>query len=231
MAITSSVNGARDNTIVGESALASKKKGSEELNSNFMKLLVAQMQNQDPTNPMKNNELTSHLAQINTLAGIEKLNTTLGSIVGQINNNQPVQASALIGRGVMIPGNTILAGLNKEAGNVSTTPYGIELERPADSVQVTITDKQGGVVRQIDLGGLEAGVHSFHPWDGKKEDGTNVEDGAYNFTITASYKGEQRVFQPLRFAKVNGVTRDADGAKLDLGRIGAVTMDQIRQIL
>ncbi|WP_118984340.1 flagellar hook assembly protein FlgD [Photorhabdus sp. CRCIA-P01] len=231
MAITSSVNESLNNTIVGESALASKKKGSEELNSNFMKLLVAQMKNQDPTNPMKNNELTSHLAQINTLAGIEKLNTTLGSIVGQINNNQPVQASALIGRKVMIPGNTILSGLNKESGNVSTTPFGIELERPADSVKVTITDKQGTVVHQIDIGGLEAGVHSFPPWDGKKEDGTHVEDGAYNFTITASYQGEQRVFQPLRSAEVKGVTRDADGAKLDLGRIGTVTMDQIRQIL
>ncbi|MCA6219950.1 flagellar hook assembly protein FlgD [Photorhabdus antumapuensis] len=232
MAITNSINGSQDNTTVRELAQNSKtKKNSEELNSNFMQLLLAQVKNQDPTNPMQNNELTAHLAQINMLEGIEKLNTTVGSIVGQINNNQSLQASALIGRGVMIPGNTILAGLNKEAGNVSTTPFGIELERPADSVKVTITDKQGTVVHQIDIGGLEAGVHSFLPWDGKKEDGTHVEDGAYNFTITASYKGEQRVFQPLRFATVNGVTRDADGAKLDLGRIGTVTMDQVRQIL
>ncbi|OCA54071.1 flagellar hook assembly protein FlgD [Photorhabdus namnaonensis] len=230
MAITGSVNGSLDNMIAGESASTSKKKNSEELNSNFMKLLVAQMKNQDPTNPMKNNELTSHLAQINTLAGIEKLNTTLGSIVGQINNNQPVQASALIGRGVMIPGDTILVGSNKENGSVSTTPFGIELARPADSVKVTIIDKQGGVVRQIDIGALEAGVHNF-TWDGTKEDGAIAEDGAYRITIAASYQGEQRVFQPLRFATVNGVTRDADGAKLDLGRIGAVTMDQIRQIL
>ncbi|MEK9495723.1 flagellar hook assembly protein FlgD [Photorhabdus sp. P32] len=230
MSITSSVNESPNNTIVGESASTSKKKGSEELNSNFMNLLLAQMKNQDPTNPMKNNELTSHLAQINTLAGIEKLNTTLGSIVGQINNNQPVQASALIGRKVMVPGDTILVGSNKEDGSVSIAPFGVELERPADSVKVTITDKQGMVVRQIDFGGLEAGVHNF-TWNGTKEDGANVEDGAYNFTITASYKGEQRVFQPLRFAEVKGVTRDADGAKLDLGRIGTVTMDQIRQIL
>ncbi|OWO84109.1 flagellar basal body rod modification protein [Photorhabdus luminescens] len=230
MSITSSVNESPNNTIVGESASTSKKKGSEELNSNFMNLLLAQMKNQDPTNPMKNNELTSHLAQINTLAGIEKLNTTLGSIVGQINNNQPVQASALIGRKVMVPGDTILVGSNKEEGSVSIAPFGVELERPADSVKVTITDKQGMVVRQIDFGGLEAGVHNF-TWNGTKEDGAIAEDGAYNFTITASYKGEQRVFQPLRSAEVKGVTRDADGAKLDLGRIGTVTMDQIRQIL
>ncbi|PQQ40179.1 flagellar hook assembly protein FlgD [Photorhabdus luminescens] len=229
MAITGSINGSLNNMTVGELASNGKKKNSEELNSNFMKLLIAQMKNQDPTNPMKNNELTSHLAQINTLAGIEKLNTTLGSIVGQINNNQPVQVSALIGRGVMIPGDTILVG-SKENGSVSTSQYGIELARPADSVKVTITDKQGGVVRQIDLGALEAGVHNF-TWDGIKEDGAVAEESAYKFTIAASYQGSPSVFQQLRHAEVKGVTRDADGAKLDLGRIGAVTMDQIRQIL
>ncbi|MFD0708950.1 flagellar hook assembly protein FlgD [Photorhabdus akhurstii] len=229
MAITGSINGSLDNMIVGESASTSKKKNSEELNSNFMKLLLAQMKNQDPTNPMKNNELTSHLAQINTLEGIEKLNTTLGSIVGQINNNQSVQASALIGRGVMIPGDTILVG-SKENGSISTSQYGIELARPADSVKVAITDKQGGVVRQIDLGALEAGIHNF-TWDGIKEDGAVAEDGVYKFTITASNKDKPNAFQTLRSATVKGITRDADGAKLDLGRIGAVTMDQIRQIL
>ncbi|CAQ84741.1 MULTISPECIES: flagellar hook assembly protein FlgD [Photorhabdus] len=232
MAITSSINGSQDNTTVRELAQNSKtnKKNSEELNSNFMQLLIAQVKNQDPTNPMQNNELTAHLAQINMLEGIEKLNTTVGSIVGQINNNQSLQVSALIGRGVMIPGDTILVGTNEKDGSISTTPFGIELERPADSVKVTITDKQGAVVRQIDIGALEAGVHSF-PWDGTKEDGAIAEGGAYTITIAASYKGEQRVFQPLRFARVNGVTRDADGAKLDLGRIGTVTMDQVRQIL
>ncbi|TDB47572.1 flagellar hook assembly protein FlgD [Photorhabdus khanii] len=232
MGITSAMNEPMDNTIIGEMASSSDtKKNSKELNSNFMQLLIAQIKNQDPTNPMKNNELTSHLAQINTLEGIERLNTTLGSIVGQINNSQSLQASALIKRGVMIPGDTILVGPSEDGG-ASITPFGIELERPADSVNVTITDKQGAVVSQIDLGALEAGAHSFG-WDGIKGDGTGttVANGAYKITIAASYKGEQRVYQPLMFAVVKGVTRDADGAKLDLGRFGTVTMDQVRQIL
>ncbi|AKH65546.1 MULTISPECIES: flagellar hook assembly protein FlgD [Photorhabdus] len=230
MGISSLMNESLDNTTVGELASSSDtKKNSKELNSNFMQLLIAQIRNQDPTNPMQNNELTSHLAQINTLEGIEKLNTTLGSIVGQINNSQSLQASALIGRGVMIPGDTILVGSSEEGG-ISTTPFGIELERPADSVKVTITDKQGAVVRQIDIGSLDAGAHNF-TWNGTKEDGTTAADGAYEITIAASYKGEQRVFQPLMFAVVKGVTRDTDGAKLDLGRFGTVTMDQVRQIL
>ncbi|WP_445374516.1 flagellar hook assembly protein FlgD [Photorhabdus tasmaniensis] len=231
MGIASAMNEPMDNTIVGEMAPNSKtkKKNSEELSDNFMNLLITQMKNQDPTNPMKNNELTAHLAQINTVQGIEKLNTTLGSIVGQINSSQSLQASALIGRGVMIPGDAILVGSSEEEG-VSTTPFGIELQRPADDVKVTITDKQGVAVRQIDIGALEAGVHNF-TWNGTKEDSTTAADGAYKITIAASYKGEQRVFQPLAFAVVNGVTHGGDGAKLDLGLAGTVTMDKVRQIL
>ena len=64
-----------------------------DLQSSFLTLLVAQLKNQDPTNPMENNELTSQLAQISTVSGIEKLNTTLGSISGQIDNSQSLQDS------------------------------------------------------------------------------------------------------------------------------------------
>lgn len=90
-----------------------------DLQSSFLTLLVAQLKNQDPTNPMENNELTSQLAQISTVSGIEKLNTTLGSISGQIDNSQSLQASNLIGHGVMIPGTTVLAGTGSEEGAVT----------------------------------------------------------------------------------------------------------------
>ena len=108
---------------------------------------------------MQNNELTSQLAQINTVQGIEKLNTTLGSISGQISSNQSLQATALIGHGVMVPGNNILVG--SKDGKVSTTPFGVELERAADQVTATITNASGQVVRTIEIGGLTAGVHAF----------------------------------------------------------------------
>jgi flagellar basal-body rod modification protein FlgD len=102
---------------------------------------VAQLKNQDPTNPMQNNELTTQLAQISTVSGIEKLNTTLGSVSGQI-NSQSLQAASLIGHGVMIPGTTILAGTSTTEGNTTTTttPFGVELQQAADKVTATITD-------------------------------------------------------------------------------------------
>lgn len=78
------------------------------------------VENQDPTNPMENNELTTQLAQINTVSGIEKLNTTLGAITGQIDSSQSLYATSLIGRGVMVPGTNIFTGSTD--GTVSTTP-------------------------------------------------------------------------------------------------------------
>ncbi len=197
---------------------------ANDLQGSFLTLLVAQLKNQDPTNPMQNNELTTQLAQISTVSGIEKLNTTLGSISGQIDNSQSLQASSLIGHGVMIPGTTVLSG--KE----TTTPFGVELQQAADKVTATITDNTGAVVRTIDIGELKAGVHTFS-WDGTLADGTSAPDGSYNVAISASSGTTQLVAQPLQFALVQGVTRGSSGNLLDLGTYGTTTLDEVRQII
>lgn len=197
---------------------------ASDLQSSFLTLLVAQLKNQDPTNPLQNNELTSQLAQISTLNGIEKLNTTLGSISGQIDNSQSMQASTLIGHGVMVPGATVLAG------NSTTTPFGVELEQAAEKVTATITNKDNVVVQTIELGGLSAGVHTFS-WDGKLTDGTTAIDGSYKVSIAASTGTTQLVAQPLQYAVVQAVTRTDDGSKLDLGTYGTTALDEVRQII
>ena len=225
MAIAATTNESTNNAVLDS---ASKSSTSQDLHNSFLTLLVAQLKNQDPTNPMQNNELTSQLAQINTVQGIEKLNTTLGAISGQINSNQSLQASALIGHGVMVPGNNILVG-SKE-GQVSTTPFGVELERASDQVTATITNANGQVVRTIEIGGLTAGVHAF-TWDGSLDDGTAAPDGAYKVAINAKGNGEQLVARSLHFGMVNGVINDSNGAKLDLGLAGNASLEEVRQIL
>lgn len=200
-----------------------------DLQSSFLTLLVAQLKNQDPTNPMDNAQLTTQLAQISTVSGIEKLNTTLGSISGQIDSSQSLQAASLIGHGVMIPGSVVLAGADSD-GKASTTPFGVELTQAADKATATITDSTGKVIRTLELGGLSAGVHTF-TWDGTAADGSTVPDGAYNVSIAASSNGTQLVAQPLKFALVQGVTRGSNGNLLDLGTYGTTTLDEVRQII
>ncbi|MDE1487767.1 flagellar hook assembly protein FlgD [Xenorhabdus bovienii] len=231
MAVSSSINDSLDNSTVGELATLNKQQPqkSGDIKDNFLNLLVAQLKNQDPTNPMQNNELTTQLAQISTVQGVEKLNKTLGAVVGQMEGNQAMQTTMLIGRTVMIPGDKILVGPDEENG-ISTSPFGFELTRPADNIKITIRDKEGVVVRKVEAEKVNVGVHKVQ-WDGKDADGKEVINGAYNFTVSASYQDQALVTLPLTSAEVNGVTRGEDGTKLDLGLAGTVTMDQVRQIL
>ncbi|ANI83508.1 flagellar hook assembly protein FlgD [Kosakonia oryzae] len=227
MSIAVNVNDTTANSSVSSTSKGTSTTGTNsasDLQSSFLTLLVAQLKNQDPTNPLQNNELTSQLAQISTLSGIEKLNTTLGSISGQIDNSQSLQASNLIGHGVMIPGQTVLVGSG------TTTPFGVELTQAADKVTATVTSKDGTVVRTIDIGSLSAGVHTFS-WDGKLTDGTTAPDGSYKVSISASTGSTQLVAQPLQFAMVQGVTLNANGNALDLGTYGTTTLDEVRQII
>lgn len=234
MAITTSINDTTDNTtITSTSSGGSSTTGAssaDDLSSSFLTLLVAQLKNQDPTNPMDNSQLTSQLAQISTVSGIEKLNTTLGSISGQITSVSSVQASSLIGHGVMVSGSAILVGSDTD-GTVSTTPFGFELETASDTTTATVSDSTGKVVKTISLGGQTAGVHSY-TWDGTQDDGTKAPDGGYTFSINALNNGQQMVATPLNYALVNGVTTSSSGTTaLDLGVRGTASVDSVRQIL
>src|SRR5437667_6309518 len=92
----------------------------------FLKLLVAQMQNQDPLNPMDNAQITSQMAQINTVNGIEKLNTTVGSLSSQFLQMQTLQGASLVGRGVLVEGKQVV--MNDSGKGVG----GFELDGAAD---------------------------------------------------------------------------------------------------
>lgn len=211
---------------------------SQELQDHFLTLLIAQMKNQDPTNPMDNSQLTSQLAQISTLSGIEKLNTTLGVVSGQIDNSLSVNASNMIGHGVMVPGDKILVATTatedgaENSTETVTTPFGFELARDADSVIISIRDENGNVIREVDLGKVPAGVSSFS-WDGELADGTTAADGSYTFTVNASYDGQKVPATALSYSMVYGVinSRINNTVLLDLGISGTVSIHDVRQIL
>ncbi|GHE21082.1 flagellar hook assembly protein FlgD [Halomonas urumqiensis] len=220
------------NTINANPASASNAQQSDELRNNFMTLLITQMQNQDPLKPMENHEMTSQLAQINTVSGIENLNQSLGDITGQINAGQTLQASGLIGQGVLVPGSRVLLDEGAE-GEMHATPFGIELGQSADNVTVTITNDAGQVVNRYDIGPVSAGVESF-TWDGLTSEGERAVSGAYRVGIEAT-SGEDAVeVESLNYAVVSGVTPPDDngGVRLDLGAIyGQVGLGQVKQIL
>ncbi|GAB3287273.1 flagellar hook assembly protein FlgD [Pseudidiomarina andamanensis] len=201
---------------------------SQEMRDNFMTLLVTQLRNQDPLNPMENNEMTSQLAQINTVSGIESLNDTMQTINGQMEAAKTMQASALIGRAVLVPGDRILVG-NEADG--SATPFGIELNAPAESVKINIYNASGMLVRRMDMGEVGSGSQSFS-WDGKMDDGTVAPAGSYNFTVEATNGDQPVTSERFNYAQVIAVSMTEEGPRLDLGGIlEPVRLEDIRQII
>ncbi|MGB8712719.1 MAG: flagellar hook assembly protein FlgD [Onishia taeanensis] len=223
--VLNSVNGT-----VGQAGKAATNRESDDLNDRFMTLLVTQLKNQDPMNPMENAEMTSQLAQINTVSGIEKLNTTLSSITDQIDQGRALEAAGLVGSGVMVPGNKVLT--SQVDGKVTTTPIGIELDQPADNVRVTITNGSGQVVDQYDAGSAKAGVSNIS-WDGELSSGEPAPDGAYNVSLQATRDEKPIGSQALNYAQVGAVTpQENGGVLLDLGAVyGQIGLNDVKQIL
>lgn len=225
--ISSSVVNAINGT--GSTSSSGSTSGSNsagDLRSNFMTMLVTQLKNQDPLNPLDNSQMTSQLAQINTLSGIEELNKTLQSITGQIDASQSLQAAALIGRVVLVPGDRVSVGNTGQ-----TTPFGIDLASAADQVKVSIYDNAGNLVRQFDLGAQEAGVQSFS-WDGSLDAGGTAAAGTYKVAVAATTDGKAQDATVLTYGQVGSIANSSSGPLLDLGAIlGQVSLQSVRQIL
>jgi len=204
-------------------ALSSNTVSSADGEQRFLKLLVTQLNNQDPLNPLDNAELTSQLAQMSTVSGIEKLNTAFQSLLAQSGSSQVLQSASLIGRAVLVPG----AGLTLAQG--VAVPFAVELPQGADSVKVDVTNAAGNTVRSFDLGALPQGVKTLS-WDGRSDAGAPVADGAYRFSVTAS-TGEARVTATaLTYAAVTSVSQGGSGVSLELGSGGKSALSDVRLI-
>lgn len=125
----------------------------------FLKLLVAQINNQDPLNPMDNAQMTTQMAQINTVSGIQQVNDTLQGIATQFVNMQAIQATSLIGKSVLMTGKSLVR--DSSTGLASAA---FDLANDAQSVKVDILASDGSVLESIDAGAISAGRHSFS-WD------------------------------------------------------------------
>lgn len=139
----SSVDGTTTNTT---SNTKNSVTNPNEAQDRFLKLLVAQLNNQDPMNPMDNAEMTSQMAQINTVTGIQQLNQTMASMSSQFTAMQVLQGTSMIGRTVLTEGNT----LGVAADGTHTAAF--DLENQAASVKIQITTASGELVDTIDLG-------------------------------------------------------------------------------
>jgi flagellar basal-body rod modification protein FlgD len=200
------------------------KTGVEADTDKFMTLLITQLKNQDPMNPMDNAQLTSQLAQLNTVTGINKMNETLNSLKTDYQNSANLAATNLINRGVLVDGNQLTLADGKSL-------FGIELGSRADQVEVEIRASGGKVVQTVTLKNVDAGVVPL-TWDGKLEDGSTAANNTYTLNIKAVRGTEQlKDAKTLQFGTVASISTGAGGVKLNIPSHGQVTMDAIKQVL
>lgn len=213
-----------------ESASASAGTGpsptnGKDLQNTFLTLLVTQMKNQDPTNPMDSSQMTSQLAQINTVTGVSQLNTSLTSLATQLNAGQSAQAAHLIGQKVLAPGDSVAVS------HGAADKIGVKLANAVSDLQVTIKDTTGKIVRTLDLGAQKAGTIPV-TWDGKEVGGSTAPDGKYTLMATGTINGQQATATTLSEGKVTSVVQQSDGTTgLTLSNGSTIGLSNLSQIL
>ena len=192
----------------------------------FLTLLVTQLQNQDPLNPMDNAAITSQMAQLSTVTGIQQLNQTLSDMSA----SQAYQTAGLIGHTAVAPGSLIGLAADTNAKSGFSGAGGFQLPTAADDVKITVVDSTGATVKTIDLGSQKAGVGLF-AWDGTTDAGGVAAAGDYKFAVTATASGNSVSPVSLTAGNVNSVLLNGATPTLNISGLGNVPVSSVLEVL
>ncbi|MBK7613379.1 MAG: flagellar biosynthesis protein FlgD [Vitreoscilla sp.] len=206
-------NSTATNTATASSSLTAT--NASEQADRFLKLLVAQMKNQDPLNPLDNAQVTSQMAQISTVSGLDKVNTSVNSLGTQFTSLQAMQAAALVGHDVVVEG-------NKLRMNGAAADGGFELGSKADKVAIQITNAAGTVIDTVNLTNVDAGRQSFN-WNVP----TAYQGEALSFKLTATVGGAAVNTMALQTQKINAVSSFNNTLALELDDGSRVAYDAV----
>jgi flagellar basal-body rod modification protein FlgD len=217
--MVASVTNTTTNPLAGGSTKSAGQTSADAQQDRFLKLLVAQLNNQDPMNPMDNAQMTSQMAQINTVSGIQQLNETMKSMASQFTSMQVMQSASMIGHGVMVQSNTLSIDAGKARG-------AIDLGGKASNVSVQILSPGGQVLETINLGAKDAGRHSFE-WDASSY--TGVANPTFKVVAT---NGKTNVASTaLAQDTITGIGTGSAGMNVQLKGRDPVGYDAIEALL
>lgn len=211
--------------IVAQPTVAGARGDDELTQSDFLELMIAQIQNQNPTNPADTAQFTSQIADFSVVEGVTELNESFAQFTDAFTGQTNIDAVGLVGRSVTTGTNT---GLLEEGSQISAT---IDLPQQSPLVNLIVQDETGAVVSQTQLGGLESGQHQV-VWDGTDDEGNPVEPGIYRLSTEASIDGQNQGVITNVHNEVQSVTLDnqtggfelqlANGSSVDLSRVLSV---------
>ena len=201
--------------------------------TDFLKLLTTQMQNQDPMKPMDNTQFVAQMAQFSSLQGIQDLNETVSGFESSVQSNQVMQAASLVGKAAMVKGDTAQMYHMPQADG-SKAPSGIlggvDVPTGASEVTVDITNSMGQVVRTIDVPADGTGRATFS-WDGRLKDGRMAPEGNYTVNANATVDGKGQAPQTYVGAVISSVGVTKNGPELNLDGLSSVKLSDIVEII
>ena len=202
-------------------------KGNDELGqAEFLELMTAQLQYQDPLKPMENGDFLGQMAQFGTVSGISELNSTFNNLSASFQSNQALQASTLVGRRVMVPGDS---GFLSQGGSLSGS---VDLDQPASKIVITIKNSTGQLVNRQELGIQQPGLVDFE-WNGLDADGNSLPGGEYQIAAEVHRGTEVSAGAMFTVVDVESVTLGVGGQDLTLSvsGLGDIDMSQVRKIM
>lgn len=192
----------------------------------FFDLMVAQLTNQDPLNPLESNEFIAQVAQFSTVNGIKQIQESIGDLATSFQSGQALQASTMVGRDVLVPG---ARGVLHPGATLSGA---IDVASATGDLSISVLAPSGEVVRQLELGPQPAGLARFS-WDGLDDAGEPAPPGHYVIQATANIDDQAQAVPTLMTARVESVTltNQPGGLTLNLESLGPVSINDIRQLL
>jgi flagellar basal-body rod modification protein FlgD len=189
----------------------------------FLKMFLAQLNHQDPLNPMDEKDMSAQLAQFSSLEQLYNVNENLATLQSEQEQNTQVLALNYIGKEIVAESDQLWLAAGKSAKG------GFNLANKADCT-VTISDQKGNIVRQVPLDVLDAGEHPF-TWDGKNASGTSMPAGAYSFTVKAvDVNGKQQTVATRTYGQVSTIQFIDNKPYLYIGNV-PIALEQIISIM
>ncbi len=203
-----------------------KKKAQDELGqSEFLELMIAQLNNQDPMKPMENGDFIAQMAQFSTVTGLTELQESFDGLAASLQSNQALQASSLVGRTVLVPSGV---GTLPQGGTLSGV---VDLDSSSSNLTITIQDASGQVIRRLELGPQQTGDVYFN-WDGITDSGAQAQAGRYFISAETRTEGGTEALETLVSSAVDSVTlgQGGQGIRLNLADGNSVDLSSVRSI-
>jgi flagellar basal-body rod modification protein FlgD len=224
---TGTPTGSASTTGAGSTSSATNAAAGTLGGTDFLTLMLAQLQNQDPTSPVDSNTFLTQLAQLSEVQGITSLNTSFSALSSSLSSNQAMQASSLLGHQALVNSSTATL-----AAAGATVTGAVNVPQSTSQVTLSITNSSGALVSQINLGAQSAGLANFS-WNGTTGSGSQAPAGTY--TLTAQYAGAtsgSTAATTLVNGTVESVSMGAGstGLTLNVAGVGSVPFSSVQQI-